>query len=88
MIGSDEGIKLGSTDVKLIGNILGNVDGITLGLDVGTHLGSLYGSLVGSNDGSIEGLEFHWDILMVKFLALTKASKWYYFIVECLELYL
>ena len=34
--GSDKGIKLGSTDGKVIGNILGNVYVIVLGLDVGT----------------------------------------------------
>ena len=32
--GSDEGIKLGSTDSKVLGTILGNVDEITLGLDI------------------------------------------------------
>ena len=41
MIGSDEGIELGSNDGKLIDTILGNLYGITLGLDVGTDLGSL-----------------------------------------------
>ena len=34
--GSDEGIKLGFTDVKVLGTILGNLYGIILGLDVGT----------------------------------------------------
>ena len=40
---SDEGIKLVSTDVKVLGTILGNVYGITLEIDVGTYMGSLNG---------------------------------------------
>ena len=56
VLGSDEGIKLGSTDAKAIGTILGNVDGIILGLDVGTELGSLDGSFDGYNYGKVEGL--------------------------------
>ena len=56
LIGSDEGIKLGSTGGKVLVDILGNIYGITIGLDVGTDLGSLDGSLDGSNDGNIEGL--------------------------------
>ena len=36
MLGSDEGIKLESTDGKLLGIILGNVEEITLGIYVGT----------------------------------------------------
>ena len=56
VIGSDEGIKLESTDVKVLGYILGNVDIITLGIDIGTEMGSLDGSFDGSNDGNIEGL--------------------------------
>ena len=35
---SDEGIKLGSTDGKLLVIVLGNVDGIKHWLDVGTAL--------------------------------------------------
>ena len=34
--GSDEGKKLGSTDVKVIVTIIGNVDGIIIGVDVAT----------------------------------------------------
>ena len=41
MLGSDEVIKMGIYDGKVIGTILGNVDIITLGLDIGTELGSL-----------------------------------------------
>ena len=55
VLGSDEGIKLGSTDAKVIGTILGNVDGIILGLDVGTELGSLDGPFDGSNNVLLEG---------------------------------
>ena len=36
MAESDEGIKLGSIDGKVIGTIIGNTDGITLDLDVVT----------------------------------------------------
>ena len=36
VIGSNEDIQLGSTDGKVLGNVLGNVDGITLGTDVVT----------------------------------------------------
>ena len=42
-IGYDEGIKLGSTDGKVLGTILESVDEITLGLDIGTYLGFLDG---------------------------------------------
>ena len=55
MLGSDEGIKLGSTDGKVLSTIRVNVDGIILGLDVGTELGSLDGSVDGFNDGKLEG---------------------------------
>ena len=33
-------------------------------------------------------LGVHWDIMMVKFLALTKASNWDLRMVKCLALYL
>ena len=56
MHGSDEGIKLGCTDGKVLGTILVNVDGIILGIDVGTYLGSLDGYFDGSNDENLEGL--------------------------------
>ena len=36
VMGSDEVIKLGLSDGKVIGDILGNIYGITLGIDVGT----------------------------------------------------
>ena len=42
VIVSDEGIELGLSDVKILGNITGNVDGITLGIDAGTDMCSLY----------------------------------------------
>ena len=53
---SDEVIKIGSTDGKVIGTILVNVDGITLGLDIGTNLGSIYGSFDAFNNGKLEVL--------------------------------
>ena len=36
VFGSNEGIKLGSTDGEVLGIIIRDVDGITIGLDVGT----------------------------------------------------
>ena len=56
MLGSYEGITLGSTDGKVIGTILGNVDGIILVLDVGTELVYLDGSFDASHDGRLEKL--------------------------------
>ena len=56
VLGSYEGIKLGSTDVKMFDTILGNADKITLGIDIGTNLGFLDGSFDGSNEGRLEGL--------------------------------
>ena len=56
MLGSDEGIKLVSTDGKVTVTILGNVYGITLGIDVGTELGSLDGFLDGSMVASLRGV--------------------------------
>ena len=41
VIGSDEVIKPGLSDGKLLGNIIRNVYGITLGIGVGTELGYL-----------------------------------------------
>ena len=38
MLGSYDGIKLGSTDGRVIIIILGNVYGITLRIDVGTEM--------------------------------------------------
>ena len=58
VLGSNKGIKLVSTDVKVIGNIIVNVYLIKPGIDVGTYLGSLDVSFDGSNDGKIEGLFF------------------------------
>ena len=55
-IGSDEGNKLGSTDGKVIENILVNVDVIILGLDVVTDLVSLDGYFDVYNYGYLESL--------------------------------
>ena len=53
---SDEGIKMGFTDGKFLGNIIGNVDVIALRADVGIELVSLDASLDVSYDGKIESL--------------------------------
>ena len=53
VLGSDGGIKLRSTDGKVIGTILGNVYRITLGIDIGTELGFLDGSFDGYNECKI-----------------------------------
>ena len=50
VLGSDEDMKQGHTDDKVLGTIFWNFYGITLGLDVGTDLGSLYESFDVSND--------------------------------------
>ena len=44
---------MGSTDGKVLDDILGDVDGITLGIDVGTDLGSLDAIFDGSNNGKL-----------------------------------
>ena len=54
MLRSDEGVKLGSTDGKVLVTILGNVSGITLRIDAETVLGYLYGSFDGYNHGKLE----------------------------------
>ena len=51
MHGSDEGIKMGFTDGKVLDTILGNIDKTTLGIDIGIVLGSLDESFDGSNNG-------------------------------------
>ena len=56
MICFDEGIKLGSTDGKVLGTILRNVYGIALAIDDGTELGSLDIYFDGSNDENLEDL--------------------------------
>ena len=77
MRGSDQGIKLGSTDGKVIGIIQGNLYGITLRLDVGRDIYSLYESFDGYNDGKLEGL-FSGDSLVStdsKLIGFDKASN-------------
>ena len=56
MVGSDEGIKLVSTDDEVIGTILRYVDVITIVIDIGSELRSLDQSFDGSNDEELEGL--------------------------------
>ena len=56
MLGSDEGIKLVSTDGKLLGTILGYLSGITLEIDVVIELYSLNVPFGGYNDVNLEGL--------------------------------
>ena len=58
MLGSDDGIKLGSTYGKVLGTKLGSVYGITLDLDVG--MVKCLALMKAPN----------WDLLMVKFLSL------------------
>ena len=54
-LGCDEGIKLGSSDCKVIGTILGNVDGNMLELDFGADLRSIYGYFDSYNAGKTRG---------------------------------
>ena len=56
VLGSDEGIKLWSTDGKVLIIILVNIDIITIWIDVGTDMGSLDGPIYGSNDSNLEGI--------------------------------
>ena len=56
VLGSDEVIKLGSSDGNVLGTILGDVYGIIFGIDVGTYMGSLDESFDGYNDGILWGL--------------------------------
>ena len=56
MLGSDEGIKMGSSGCKFLIFVIVIVYGITLGIDVGTELGSLDGSYDGYNDGNCDDL--------------------------------
>ena len=62
MLGSDEGIKLGLSGGKAIGNILGNVDVIILGIDVGIEPCSLDGYFGGSNNVNLEGLSLGYSL--------------------------
>ena len=55
-LASDKRIKMGFSDVKVLGIIIGNMDGITFGIDVGTELGCLGRYFCGSNDGNLDGL--------------------------------
>ena len=68
MHGYDEGIKLGFTDVKVLGTILVNVYGITLRLDVVQSSVSYMDPLMVlmMSSFSVYFLETHWDVLMVK----------------------
>ena len=74
MLGSDEDIKLGLSDGKVIGTILGNVDGITLGIDVRTEMDYLDGSFDGSSGSKLEGLflEFSMESTDVKVIESDK----------------
>ena len=81
----NEGIKLELSHGNVLGAKLGNVYEITVSHDIETYLGYLHISFDGSNDGKIEGyfVETHWDMLIVKGLALMKATHWYYLLVKC-----
>ena len=63
VLGSDEVIKLGLSDGKVLSIILVDVDGITFWIDVGTDLVSVDVFFVVSNDGDLEILLFG-DILV------------------------
>ena len=56
VLDSDEIIKLGLFDSRVLGSLPGNVDVITFGLDFGTELGSLGGPFHVSKDVMFEGL--------------------------------
>ena len=54
LLGSDEGINSGISDMIFFFSILGNVYKTTLGIEVVTDLGYLYGSFDGSNYDKLE----------------------------------
>ena len=90
MLGSDDGIKLGSTYGKVLGTKLGSVYGITLDLDVGTELGSLDGSFDASNDGKLEGLLIVDSLVSTdgKVLVSDMGMNWDLLMVKCSAMYL
>ena len=55
-IGTNEGIKLGFFDQKMVGTTLGVVVGVPLGTSVGSELGYLEGSTDGYFDVKFSGL--------------------------------
>ena len=52
MLGSDDGITLGSAVGEVLGSTLGAADGITLGIDEKTELSTPDGFFDGSNERS------------------------------------
>ena len=77
VLGSDEVIKIGSTNGNVPGTILGNLERIILGIDVGTELGSSYVSFDGPNGGNLEGLLFWYSLryIYVKLLGSDEGIK-------------
>ena len=73
----------------MLGIILVNVYVITIGFDVGTDMVSLDVSLMVIMMVSLRDycLKNSWDLLMVKFWTLMKASNWDYLMVKVLALY-
>ena len=55
VLGSDEGVKLESTDCELFSSLPGVDNGGTLGIDEGVHLVSSNGFFDGSNESVQEG---------------------------------
>ena len=78
--GSNGGIRLGSIDGRVLGDILGDVDIIIIGIDLGTYMGSFYAPLMVILMARLRdyGLKFHWDLLMLKFLDMMKACCYTY----------
>ena len=59
-IGTNEGIKLGFSDRKVVGTTLGAVVGFPFGTYVGSNLGYLEGSTDRAMYGKFEGLLDYW----------------------------
>ena len=76
VFGSDEGIKLGLFDVKVLVTILGNIYGITPGINVGIELVSLDGSFYVSNNTKLGGLFLGDSLLSTDGKVFTNASNW------------
>ena len=72
----------------MLGDSLGYTDGIVTGSYEGINLGISDSKLLGNIIVNVDGIPISWDIMMVKFWDLMKASDWDILMVKCLALYL
>ena len=79
MFGSDEDIKIGLSDGKVLGILVGNVDVIIPGLDVGTDMVLLEWSLDFSNYGKLLGMFLNYLFIYsfrMSILLMCNTSTW------------